>query len=240
MKKISLIVLITTYQLLFTFALPAFAQTMTNSFFKIIMGNLNMAAGNVANSVYNLSLTAGQTAPGLYVGTNYKVKAGFQYVRPGKIAFVFTLSPNLIDFGVITPTNPITRTVNLTISSGSAKGFTVIASENQPLTSQNSVIPNTTCDNGDCSTLKATSWASSLAYGFGYRCDNIAGTNCSTIFSDTFYKPFALSPTSDTIMRSTTGGKSRKSQLTYKVNVSGSQTPGLYTNIVTYIAAPGF
>lgn len=240
MKKKFLIALITTCYLLFTVS-SAFAQTMTNSFFKIIMGNLNMAAGNVANSTYNLSITAGQTAPGLYLGTNYKVRAGFQYVRVGKIAFTFTLSPNLIDFGVITPTNPVTRTVGLTVSSGAAKGFTVIASENQPLTSsQNSVIPNTTCDNGDCSTLKATAWASSLAYGFGYRCDDVTGANCSTTFSDTFYKPFALSPTSDTVMRSTTGGKTRKSQLTYKVNVSGSQAPGVYTNVVTYIAAPGF
>ena len=226
---------------LFTFHFSqAKAQTMSNSYYIIKMGNLNSAAGKSVNSQYSLNQTLGQTSPGLYTGTNYTVKAGFQYIKTGQIPFAFSISQNILDFGVITPTNPVTRATNLTISSGSAKGFTVIASENRPLTSAVGTIPDTTCDNGDCNSLKAALWTSSLTYGFGYRCDNLAGTNCVSGFSDSFYKPFAATPSAASIMTSNLGGANRKSQITYKVNVSGSQAPGLYTNIVTYIASPGF
>ncbi|HKC14375.1 MAG TPA: hypothetical protein VKC89_00195 [Patescibacteria group bacterium] len=240
MKKILfLIFLFSIYCLLFT--ISANAQTMSNSSYIIKMGNLNDASGDVSNSQYKLSETVGQTSPGLYSGTNYLVKAGFQYVRPtGNIAFSFAISQNIIDFGVITPTNPVTRTTNLTVSAGSAKGFTVVSSENKPLTGIGGTIPDTTCDLGTCNSSKASAWTSSLAYGFGYRCDNISGTNCASGFSDSFYKAFALTPSLQTVMTSNTGGTSRKSQLTYKVNVSGTQPPGIYTNIVTYIASPGF
>lgn len=223
----------------------AFAQTMSNTQFKIKWGNLNMAAGDVSNFQYKLNESVGQTAPGLYTGTNYKVRAGFEYFKQGNLPFSFSLSTNTVDFGVITPTNPLTRTVILTISSGSSKGFTVSSSENHPLASQNGTIPDVSCDNGDCNTTKASLWSSSLTYGFGYRCDPTSSSGqanvCSADFSNPdFYKPFAASPSAQNILSSTTGGSGRKSQVTYKVNVSGSQPQGVYTNIVTYIASPGF
>jgi len=212
---------------------------MSNNQFKIKMGNFNSVSGNVSGSGYKLNETSGETVSGLYSGTNYKVKAGFQYARV-KIPFSFSISQNLIDFGTLTPTNHVTRTTNLTVSSGQASGFTVVASENQLLKSSSSTIPNTTCDNGDCSNIKAATWTGSLTYGFGYRCDDLSGTNCVSGFSENFYKPFSLSPTTQTIMTSSKGGVSRKSQITYKVNISATQQPGTYTNVVTYIASPGF
>jgi len=212
---------------------------MSNDQYKVKMGNLNSISGNVSGSGYKLSETSGGDAYGLYSGTNYKVKAGFQYARV-KIPFSFTISQNLIDFGTLTPTNPVARTTNLTISSGQSSGFTIVASENKPLTSTTSTIPDTTCDNGDCNTLKASVWTGALTYGFGYRCDDVSGTNCVSGFSENFFKPFSISPSLQTIMTSTRGGTSRKSQITYKVNVSSAQPAGTYTNFVTYIASPGF
>lgn len=217
---------------------------MSNTQYKIKMGNLNTAAGLGTNPQYKLNQTLGQTAPGLYTGTNYKVRAGFQYYKGSPIPFSFSISNNLIDFGVITPTNPLTRTTLLTVSAPSS-GFTVIASQNKPLTSQNGIIPDTTCDNGGCNTSKAGLWTSSLSYGFGYRCDVSQDSGqvnaCSSDFSSAnFYKPFAATPSAQTVLESTTGGAGRKSQITYKVNVSGTQPQGVYTNVVTYIANPGF
>lgn len=212
---------------------------MSNDQYKLKMGNFNSISGQSSGSSYKLNETSGETAPGLYSGTNYKVKAGFQYVRV-KIPFSFTISQNLIDFGTLTPTNPVTRTTNLTVNSETKKGFTVFASENQPLTSANSTIPNTSCDNGDCNSGKAGSWVGTLTYGFGYRCDDLSGTNCASGFSPDFFKPFSVSPTLQTIMTSAKGGTGRVSQMTYKVNVSASQPAGTYTNFVTYIATPGF
>lgn len=217
------------------------AQTMSNTQYIIKMGNLNTAAGLGTNSQYKMNETVGQGSSGLYTGTNYTVKAGFQYVKPTKITFSFTISQNLIDFGTLTPTNPIARTTDLTVSSPS--GFTVIASENRPLTSSSSTIPDTSCDNGDCTSVKSASWVGTLTYGFGYRCDDLSGTNCQSDFSGTntgfLYRPFSISPTNQTIMSSTKSGNN-KSRITYKVNISSSQPTGTYTNAVTYVASPGF
>lgn len=247
MKVKSLLFSITLAAYYLSLVTSASAQTMSNSQYIIKMGNLNTASGLGTNSQYNLNETVGQTTSGLYTGTNYTVKAGFQYIRGVKTSFSFTISQNLIDFGTLTPTNPVTRTTNLTVSSGSS-GFSVIASENQPLKSSTSTIPDTSCDNGDCTPLRATQWTGTLTYGFGYRCDDLQGTNCSSDFSNpfagpktsSFYKPFPLSPSAQTIMSSTKGGSGNKSQITYKINVSSAQPNGTYTNMVTYIASPGF
>lgn len=220
---------------------------MTNDQFRLKMGNFNSISGNVSGSGYKLSDTSGGTASGLYSGTNYKVRAGFQYSRT-KIPFSFTISQTLIDFGTLTATNPVTRTTDLTVNSESAKGFTVVASENKPLTSSSSAIPDTSCDNGTCNSTIAAPWLGTLTYGFGYRCDDVSGANCASGFladyldaaASSAYKPFPLSPNLATIMSSTKGGRSRKSQITYKVNVSASQPTGTYTNVVTYIASPGY
>lgn len=216
---------------------------MTNDQFKLKMGNFNSISGESSGSGYKLSETSGGDAYGQYLGTNYKVRAGFQYVRV-KIPFSFTISQNLIDFGTLTATNPVSRTTDLTVNSESAKGFTVIASENQPLTSSSSAIPDTSCDNGTCNSTIAAPWLGTLTYGFGYRCDPEASGQanvCSSDFANAdYFKPFPLSPTNQTLMSSTKGGKSRKSQITYKVNVAAGQPTGTYTNFVTYIASPGF
>jgi len=255
-RKFILVLLIISYQFLSSserklglmiFSPSAWAQTMTNDQFKLKMGNFNSISGQSSGPSYKLNETSGGDLYGLYSGTNYKVKAGFQYVRV-KIPFSFTISQNLIDFGILTATNPVTRATNLTVNSESAKSFTVIASENKPLTSSNATIPDTSCDLGNCNSSTAAPWAGTLTYGFGYRCDDVSGTNCASGFltdlgaaaSSAYFKPFSISPTNQTIMSSTKGGRGRKSQISYKVNVSASQPTGTYTNVVTYIASPGF
>lgn len=224
--------------MLLAFMYPiAYAQTMSNSQYKIKQGNLNTTGGLGTNSQYKLNQTLGETGAGLYSGTNYKVKAGFEYYKQSPIPFSFSISNNLIDFGVITPTNPVTRTTDLTISAP-AGGFSVTASQDKPLTSPNGIIPDTSCDNSSCNTNKAGPWTSSLTYGFGYRCNL---TDCSSDFlNPTFYKPFAASPSAQTVLTSTVAGSARKSRVTYKVNVPGTQSQGVYSNVVTYIAIPGF
>lgn len=231
-------VILLTFLFLILFLGSANAQTMSNSQYKIIEGNLNSGSGIVTNSQYTLNETLGQTAANLFTGPNYQVFAGFQDSKAGPIPFSFSISNSVIDFGIITPTNPLIRTTELTVNAPSTKGFTVTASEDKPLTSSSSAIPNTSCDNGDCNDTKASVWLSSLAYGFGYRCDDLQGINCPLDFVPNSYKAFSTSL--QTVMTSSIGGRGMKSRITYKVNVSGTQSPGVYTNTVTYIANPGF
>lgn len=218
---------------------------MSNLDFILDMGNLNSFAGKKSNSEFTLTDTGGQLAPGLYSGPNYKVRAGFQYIY-SIIAFRFSISSLFIDFGTLSPTTPVTRNNILTISNGSAYGYQVTAFENHQLLvpASGSIIPNTTCDAGTCTTTVSSAWTNTLTYGFGYRCDNVSGTDCAAGFTDPDdYKQFAdnsIGQTPQSVMESTNVGRNRKVQITYKVNISGTQAAGSYTNIITYIATPTF
>lgn len=225
----------------------AFSFTMSNTNWIIDFANLNMTSGKGTSTNYRVSNTVGQIAPGLYTGTNYKVRAGFQYVY-SIIPFRFSITGLAIDFGALTPTNPVTRTNTLTLTNGSANGYVVTAYENHALLKQGtgSLIPDTTCDSGLCTDSTSAAWTNTLTYGFGYRCDNVSGTDCATGFTtSTFYKQFTnttyVSSTSgQAVMRGTNVGRNKQVTITYKVNVSGTQPPGDYTNLITYIAVPTF
>ncbi len=243
MKKSVLILLFAFCFLLFAFE-KAHAFTMSNLLYILQMGNLNSFSGSKSNSAYKLNDTGGQLAPGLFSGTNYKIRSGFQYIS-SIVRFRFQISSQFIDFGIVTPTNPVTRTNQLTVRNGSAYGYQVTAFENHQLMvpSSGALIPNTTCDNGTCTTSTSADWSSTLTYGFGYRCDNITGTDCATGFTtSTFYKQFAdnsVAQTPQAVMVGTNIG-SKVAEITYKVNVSGVQNAGIYINSVTYIATPTF
>ena len=216
---------------------------MSNSSFIIRFPNLNSFAGKPSNSQYNLGITGGQTAPGLYSGSNYKVRAGFQYIK-SIIPFSFAITSLFIDFGPITPGAPVTRTNVLTVSNGSAYGYTVLARENHPprVNSSGASIPDTTCDPGTCTETTSALWTSLTTFGFGYRCDNIAGTDCESGFSNpNNYKQFASSESAELaqpVMSSPNVGRDIKSQITYKINISASQPAGDYQNYITFIAVP--
>ena len=242
-KKIIILAIILS-TLLFNLK-TAVAQTMSNTNYILQMGNLNSAAGKPTGSGYALNITVGQTAPGLYSGANYKVRAGFQYIN-SIIPFQFTLSSILVDFGTLTPTNPITRTSIISINDGSAGGYTVKVFENHQLLvpGPGVIIPNTTCDNGLCTSTTPDTWTSSLTYGFGYRCDQVDATNyCSSDFSSANnYKQFADQSQNQILQTVMSGqtGRNQRGQVTYKVNISPTQVAGFYSNVITYIATPTY
>ncbi len=219
------------------------AFDMSNGIYRIQAGNFNSFSGKATGGSNKLTFTSGQLGVGLYSGTNYKVRAGFQYIY-SVIPFSFSISSVSINFGTLTASEPITRTNTLTISNGSASGYQVTASENYELrvlaTGQS--IPDTTCDGGTCTQTTAAAWANPLTYGFGYRCDNLSGTDCSSDFStSTFYKQFAnleKGETPQAVMSSINVGRSKQAQITYKVNISATQAAGNYQNVIMYIATP--
>ena len=250
-----LIYLLLAISHLLSAAPAARAQVMSNGSFKIEMGNLNSIAGESSGEKFNLSITSGETASGLYSGTNYKVRAGFQYIPRGA-PFSLSISNTLIDFGVLSPPNPVTRTTTLTISNTKASSYQVTASENHQLivNKTGAIIPDTTCDTGNCNQTRAGEWSNTLTYGFGYRCDVVSvtsnsSTSPSCITGDTsfssnksYFKQFADASKKENSQVVVKGGKgkSQKATVTYKVNISSSQATGNYTNAVTYVATPNF
>jgi hypothetical protein len=226
-----------------------------NDLYKLQMGNLNSIAGESSGSGFNLNITSGETGSGLYSGTNYKIRAGFQYIS-SVIPFSFSIDNLVIDFGTLSPTNPVTRTSTLTVDNQSAYGYVVTESENHQLQvpSTGGIIPDTTCDGGTCTESTAAVWSSTLTYGFGFRCDSTSiiyngstssdclGGGSSFSGNANYYKQFAdasKNETAQTII-SGTSGRDQSATVTYKVNIATSQTAGLYTNAITYIATPTY
>jgi len=223
--------------------IPAAAQSRVESEnYTIQFPNFNSGAGIPTSDNYLLNTTIGQTAAGLYSSDGYRVKSGFQYIS-SIIPFSFSISDISITFGSLVPNTPSTQTADLTVSSGGASGYSVMAQENHPLKTQNeaSAIADTVCDSSDCNESTAGVWSSPTIYGFGY---NMSGDDVPAGFVDsTYFKQFSDLSTSEsaqTVMSSENVGRSRTSTITYKVNVSSLQPAGTYYNTVTFTAIPGY
>ncbi len=239
--KLTATLVLTAVLLLISFGKTFAQKSIESDNYRIQFPNFNSGAGIPSSSNYRLDSTIGQTAPGLYSSSGYKVRAGFQYIH-SIIPFSFAISDFLIDFGTLTTQSPTTQTNTLTVSSGGAGAYSVKAEENEPLTTLDgsTSIPDTTCD-ASCTETSAGVWIQNTTYGFGF---NVSGDDVPGDFIDgTYYRQFSdasLSEAPATVMASSNVGRGREATITYKVNVSTGQPGGIYQNIITYVAIPGF
>ena len=181
---------------------------------------------------------------GVINGDGFTVEQGFDYIF-GLNDFVFSLSPLIIDYGPFSPTNPVTRLQNLSVNVGSAFSYSVSVVEDHELILQNGntiSIPSTTCDDGLCSKEFASGWSNPLTFGFGYSCKALTGNDCVIKKSGGFMEfPNQIdSDNVENIMDGTGSDKIKKSEIIYKVNTATTQSKGLYSNTITYIAVPGY
>ncbi len=209
--------------------------------YRIIFPNFNSGAGIPASDNYSLNTTLGQTAPGLFSSTGFRVKSGFQYIS-SIIPFSFSISDIQKNFGVLTPNTPSTSTSTIIVSAGGAGSYSIKAFENNPLQTPGGAdtIIDTLCDT-TCSETTAGSWTSSTKYGFGF---NMSGNDVPTDFTNSNYfrqfSDISNAETPATIMNSANVGRERTATITYKVNVSDVQPAGTYQNVITFIAVPGY
>jgi hypothetical protein len=218
--------------------------------YEIQLPNFNSGAGIPTSSNYRLDSTIGQTAPGLFSSTGYRVRSGFQYIHT-IIPFSFSVSDISINFGNLIAEIPVTQQSTLTVKAGGAGGYSVKAQENNPMESDSSEqIPDTTCDTGLCSETNADPWTQSTKYGFGF---NMNGDDIPSDFVDTtYYRQFSDASSAESpavIMNKSEVTWDYPNNawpwesiatITYKVNVSGDQSGGTYRNIVTFTAIPSF
>ncbi len=150
------------------------------------------------------------------------------------------VSQDTIDFGILSATNPITRTLTLKINSSNDSGLSVSSFIDKALSDENKKlsIPNTHCDNTNCTHAIASTWENLLTYGYGYRCDS---PSCVEDFLlPNTYKPFAMLSAAQIpqhILQSYESGQ-KEARITFKVNISTSQEIGIYKNIATFVVAP--
>lgn len=240
MKLIIFLALFTAFSIFHTTVTHAQAG-MESDNYRIQFPNFNSGAGIPSSTNFRLDSTLGQGAPGLYSSAGYLVKAGFQYIH-SIIPFSFSVSDIQINFGTLTPNTPATDSSTLIVSAGGAGGYSVKASENNPLktSSGTSAIPDTLCDS-TCSETAAAVWSSSSKYGFGF---NMSGNDVPADFTDsTYFRQFADTSNSEskaTIMTSANVGRTRTATITYKVNISNTQPAGIYQNIIMFTAIPSY
>jgi hypothetical protein len=216
------------------------AQHFVSNSYIIDWGNFNITSGHKYSTNYQLSDTVGQNAAGISSNTGISVQAGFQYIYDTFNKLSFSIDNLNINFGTLTP-NTITNSQNLlTITTPSGRGYQLMAQENHPLWIDSSnYIPDTTCDNNDCSISSSTLWINDAKYGFGF---NISGIGTSSYFSDSqHFRPFAATSNnqgSQIIASENTAVKNRQLTVNYQVIISPQQTAGDYQTFITYTLVP--
>ena len=241
LKLISFIII----SLIFTFGFPDFAlaDNLISPNFQIKMGTINITGGEKSSASYKVTDTVGQTFQGQFDSAGFTIKAGFQYIY-SRIPFTFTISNLDLNFGSLVPGTPSLLTNILTVTTGSAFGYSVKALEDHPLRLINgaTTIPDTSCDLAlTCTQTDATPWTTGTAYGFGY---NVQGTDVDTVdfVNNSYFRPFPIQNLDlpATIMSRSGIATDSAATVTYKINISGSQAAGTYQNNIQYIAIPAF
>jgi len=243
-NKNSLVVItIAVFVFIVFFPSSTYADNLSSPGFEIKMGTINITGGSKSSTSYKLNDTVGQTAQGEFNSSGYTIKAGFQYLA-NSIPFTFTISDIDLSYGTLVPGTPSTLTNVLTVSTGSSYGFNVKVIQDHPLrlTNGSTTIPDTSCNLATpCTITDATPWTDDTRYGFGY---NATGTNADTDFvNTTYFRPFPIQGTdqpSTVMTRASATATDSSAIVTYKLNISGSQTAGTYQNGIQYLAIPAF
>lgn len=218
------------------------ADNMRSDSYIIQFGNLNMTAGEKSGGGYKVTDTVGQTAPGEYTSTGYKILAGFQYVYAIP-HFSFRITDLSIDLGLLTPEVFSQDSHDLVVTTRSG-GYALYVRATHPLkmseTTSNTEIPFTTCNAG-CTTTSAGLWDNALSPGWGI---HAAGTHAATDFSNTnFFRPLADAQAAQNAAIIASHNKVVRDDavtVTYKAAISGAQAAGNYATAVEFTAVPTY
>jgi len=244
-KKKAIYLLFTTFYLLpvasylsliISIPPPVFADEITNGNYSLDVGTIDTNPQPTTKPPQQV-LGSQSPKPEFTTGPNYTV------ITP-QDSFAIKLSQNLIDYGLLSSTNPVIRTSEISVINPHF-GSEVLTYENQPLqSSKKDTIQNTTCDNGECSPTIAALWTNTLTFGFVYRCDSNDVTACDPQFSTSnYFKQYpqdSLNQPFEPVITSNEHVSHTDATITYKVNISGTQKVAGYYNSITYLAVPNF
>ena len=201
---------------LFILSTPVIAQNISPELYRFKFTNLNSISGApfasssaIINNLINKK--------NFSLNLDHYLKPGFSYIFT-ITPFIFTISDISINFNTLAPNTPSIQTNKLTISQNTIGGYSIALLANQPLTMKNSsiTIPD----------IHPNIWKNNSTYGFGY---SIADNN--------YFNPFPYT-SPQTIISSNNLNSTETTQVTYKVNISNSQSIGDYENIINFIATP--
>jgi hypothetical protein len=218
----------------------AIADTVSN-------GNYSIDVDNIDTNPQPTPKKEIQQVLGTSVTQNLKsdFTTGSNYtVNESSDSFSFGVTQDAIDLGVLSATNPVIRNSEIFLTNAD-HGGQILTYQNHPLHSQdNKIIPDTSCDNGDCTELTGAPWESNLTYGFGYRCDSSNPKLCDQQFakSDVYkqYPDNSKNEVAQPVLVSNQSSGKATGTVTYKVTISATQNQEGYYNSITYLGVPNF
>jgi hypothetical protein len=144
---------------------------------------------------------------------------------------------NIVDFGTLTPTNPVLRFTTLKMLGDFPYSLITYQDNFLRTADQQNFIPNTSCDRGNCNEKTHDTWVSTLTYGVGIQCKATSPTTRCTLPTPT-NESFHTLPTyfPESALASATDNAEVK--IIYKINTSPSQNPGIYQNTIYYVLTP--
>lgn len=215
---------------------PVFSQNSTNNF--------NIRIQRINETVPQPEPTT-TPVPTIQSGEkNNKTDSQKEKIIADISTLYFSISESLIDFGPLSPTNPVSRNLNLLVSFPGT--YQILTQEDNPLRNlKNETIPDTACDNGACDENTVSEWINNLTYGFGLRCVDADQQVCLKDFSfgNDYYKTPADASKNEAptpVIHSGGSLSEEEAQIIFKINTSGTQSTGSYLNTVTLIAVPGY
>lgn len=233
------------FALLMVNAKPVLGENLTSKDYVIKMGTINIGGG--AKTIGNIKLidTVGQTAPGQFETTGFRIGSGFSYAV-GKEPFSFTVSENTIEFPNLTANTFSRSQSTLQVGGVGIHGYTVSVIEDHPLMvgESQTLIPDTACDPAQkCTPAKAAPWTAGTAHGFGYNMSG-ADTDQNDFVDATYFKPFPNNAANQNpipiMAHHGAAGKKASATITYQTNISPTQLNGAYENSIQFIAIPAY
>lgn len=152
-----------------------------------------MTEDRVVNSTGVYSATATASVQSYGVGSINAFKAASNCAADDSAA-VSQISTTAISvpFGSISPNTFYQGCQDLIVSTNAPAGYSLTVQEETMMQTANGqfVIPDTTCDAGDCTVVTATTWITPTKYGLGHTCTNQTGSDCNALFANgTKFKP---------------------------------------------------
>ncbi len=150
-----------------------------------------------------------------------------------------TTTATTIPFATVAAGSTAWGSQTLTVGTNAAHGYNLYTDFSQSLTDANSdTIRNQACASADCTTAaNAQSFdGSNTQSSFAYTADN-----ANVSFGSNKWLGFVTPSTGKAKIASNTGPiASDATHIEYKVEISNAQSPGTYSSVITFIAAPTY
>lgn len=209
-------------------SVAAFSASSTN--YRIDDGVVNSLGGNASSTNYELTDSGGEPFIGMASSTNYQFNAG--YVASLEHSLTLSLNALTITIPKVTAGSSQTATSSISVQTDAA-GYILSAREDKDLTA---VVGSATIPAISSSIASPSTWMEGTTKGLGFTL--ISGSSLEAKWGTSPNYAYAAFPTTSTAIHTKPlyQNATDVNIVQYRLDVSSTQAPGTYRNVVTYNA----